>query len=131
MGLIVLMIRVLVTLIMILRLILWHKEASEKVYSSKFGFYIVKNMILHKDHLNGQVFVILMISVYSMVAILKNACHLKFLDGLWAFSKVQSPRSICAHFDACFQQWKILLKFCCYLFLEFDYLTECKQITAV
>ena len=44
MELIVPMIWVLVTSIMIPRLILWHKEASEKVYSSKFGFYIVKNI---------------------------------------------------------------------------------------
>ena len=44
MGLIVPMIRVVVIPIMIPRMILWHKEASEKVCSSKFGFYIVKNI---------------------------------------------------------------------------------------
>ena len=73
------MIRVLVTLIMILRLILWHKEVSEKVYSSKFGFYLMKNIGFDTKIIQiGQIFMILLISVYSMSAIWKNDHHLKF-----------------------------------------------------
>ena len=48
-----------VTPIMILRLILWPKEASEKVQSSKFGFYIVKYTWYTKINEIGQVFAIL------------------------------------------------------------------------
>ena len=76
------MIQVLVTSIMIPRLILWHKEASEKVYSSKFEFYIVKNIWFDTKIIQiGQVFTILLNSAYSKAAILKNDRHLKFIDG--------------------------------------------------
>ena len=82
MGLMVPMIRVLVTPIITPRLTLWHKEASEKVYSSKFGFYIVKNILFDTKIIQtGKVFAILLIFVYSIAAILKNDRHLKFLDG--------------------------------------------------